>query len=88
MDSNTALIIANDSIAVLLKILLPILIAGLVTGIVISLFQALTQIQEPTLSFIPKIIVVFFVIFLTLNYIGEVMFDYSEMIASSIIHLK
>jgi flagellar biosynthetic protein FliQ len=49
--------IAVQALTVTLKISMPFLLAGLVVGLVISVFQAVTQIQEATLSFIPKILV-------------------------------
>lgn len=52
-----------------LTISLPILGAGLVVGLVISLFQAVTQIQEQTLVFVPKIIVMVLVALLLLGWI-------------------
>lgn len=57
---NQIIEIARESVYVLLKVSLPILITTLVVGLIISLFQALTQIQEQTLVFIPKIISVMF----------------------------
>lgn len=53
-----------DALTMILKITLPILIVGLVVGLVVGIFQATTQIQEMTLSFIPKIIAIFLVIFI------------------------
>ena len=50
--------IANQAVRVTLLLSAPMLIGALVTGIVISIFQAVTQINEQTLSFIPKIIVI------------------------------
>ena len=47
-----------DATELALKVGLPLLLAGLVVGLVISVFQAITQIQEMTLSFIPKILAV------------------------------
>jgi flagellar biosynthetic protein FliQ len=49
--------IAVQALTVTLKISMPFLLAGLVVGLIISVFQAVTQIQEQTLSFIPKILV-------------------------------
>lgn len=51
--------ICRESIIVMLKIVGPILLVGLVVGIVISLVQTMTQIQEMTLTFIPKMLVIF-----------------------------
>lgn len=66
MESADVIEIARESIIVTLKISAPTMLAALVIGLVISLFQALTQIQEATLAFVPKVVVVFaaFVLFL------------------------
>lgn len=69
MDANDILDIAKDSIVVLLQISLPVMLVALVVGLIISLFQALTQIQEMTLSFVPKIIAVFLSLLLMLPFI-------------------
>ena len=61
MEPLEILQISKDAIFVLLKISLPIMLVALGVGLVISLFQALTQIQEVTLTFIPKIVAVLFV---------------------------
>jgi flagellar biosynthesis protein FliQ len=44
-----------DAIAIAMKVAVPMLLAGLVVGLVVSVFQAVTQIQEQTLAFIPKV---------------------------------
>lgn len=49
--------IVRDTLLIALKIAAPILLAGVVVGLVISIFQAVTSIQEQTLTFVPKIIV-------------------------------
>jgi flagellar biosynthetic protein FliQ len=56
MDQDTVVSIVTQTMEVGLKIALPILLTGLVVGLVISVFQAVTQIQEQTLSFIPKLL--------------------------------
>jgi flagellar biosynthesis protein FliQ len=53
-DSVTSLIV--DMMGVTIKIAAPMLLAGLIVGLAVSVFQAVTQIQEQTLSFIPKIL--------------------------------
>jgi len=58
MTYAAALSLGRDAIVVALLVCGPALILGLITGLVISIFQATTQIQEPTLTFIPKIVVV------------------------------
>ena len=55
--SDTAIIeIALRTMVVALKLSAPILVTSLVIGFVVSLFQSLTQIQEPTLAFVPKVV--------------------------------
>jgi flagellar biosynthetic protein FliQ len=61
MNEAEVIEICREAIWVMLKICGPILLTGLVVGVLISLFQAVTQIQEMTLSFIPKLVIVFVV---------------------------
>ena len=56
MDQNTVVNLASQLMTLALKIGGPVLLVGLVVGLVVSLFQAVTQIQEQTLTFIPKIV--------------------------------
>ncbi len=59
MDLGTIQEIGREAIYVLIFVSSPILIVSLVVGLIISLFQALTQIQEATLTFVPKIIAIY-----------------------------
>ncbi len=56
MNQDVVVSIVTQAMEVGLKVALPILLVGLVVGLVISVFQAVTQIQEQTLSFIPKVL--------------------------------
>lgn len=56
MSQDVVVSIVTHAMEVGLKVALPILLVGLVVGLVISVFQAVTQIQEQTLSFIPKVL--------------------------------
>jgi flagellar biosynthetic protein FliQ len=58
MTALDAIDIAREAIFVALKLGAPVLLLSLAVGLVVSLFQALTQIQETTLTFVPKIVVV------------------------------
>ena len=69
MDLGTISDISREAIYVLIIVSAPVLIVALVVGLVISLFQALTQIQETTLTFVPKIIAVYFSMILVLPFI-------------------
>ena len=59
MNEAQALDIAREAIYALLIVSSPLMLIGLVVGLVIAVFQALTQIQEVTLTFVPKIIIIF-----------------------------
>ena len=69
MDPNFIAEITKEAIFVLIKVSAPILAVSLGVGLVISLIQALTQIQEATLSFVPKLLAILFTLLLTANYI-------------------
>jgi flagellar biosynthetic protein FliQ len=64
---------ARESIWVLLQIVAPAMVTALVVGLSIGLLQALTQIQEMTLVFVPKIIAIFLVLLIALPFAGEAM---------------
>lgn len=79
MYENIVLGIANDAVVTVLIISAPILGAALLIGLLISIFQATTQLQEMTLVFVPKIIVVLLVIVIfgpwMLNVMTSYMYD-------------
>jgi flagellar biosynthetic protein FliQ len=56
MDQDTVVTLATQAMSLALKISLPLLGVGLLVGVVISIIQAVTQIQEQTLAFIPKVL--------------------------------
>lgn len=66
----------------------PVLLAGLAIGLIIALFQALTSIQEMTLVFVPKIIIIFIALVLMLPYMINHMMDFGELIFDKIIALE
>lgn len=76
MDGNEVLDIGRDAIYILLIISAPVMIVSMVVGLVIALFQALTQIQEATLTFVPKIVAIFLVLMLTLPFMGSKLNDF------------
>jgi flagellar biosynthesis protein FliQ len=56
MNQDVVINLVMQAVTVAMKVALPILLAGLVVGLLVSIFQAVTQIQEMTLTFIPKIL--------------------------------
>ncbi|WP_127143273.1 flagellar biosynthesis protein FliQ [Pelagibacterium montanilacus] len=85
MTGAETLDIARDGIWVLIVVSAPMMIVGLVVGVVIALFQALTQIQEMTLVFVPKIIAIFFTMMIVLPFLGATMAGYMDRVVDLII---
>lgn len=77
--------IGRDAFWVILKAGGPILFAGLVVGLLIALFQALTSIQEMTLTFVPKIVVIFFAIILFLPFMMSTVIEFGNHIFDNIV---
>jgi len=87
MVSTEVIQIAREAIFVALKIAGPTMIIALLVGLVISLVQALTQIQEMTLAFVPKIIVIFFTILLFLPFMLSTLTTFTEDLVVRIVGL-
>jgi len=85
MTGPAVLDIAREGIWVMILIAAPMMIAGLVVGVVIALFQALTQIQEMTLVFVPKILAIFVVMLIALPFMGATLGTYMMRLADMII---
>lgn len=77
MGMDQALDIGREAVMIALLISAPMLLTGLVVGLVLSLLQAVTQIQEQTLTFVPKIVAMAVAGVLFLPWIAQRMLDYS-----------
>lgn len=75
MDIDTLSSLMNDAIIMVLILSLPSIGLGLIIGFMISLFQALTQIQEQTLTFVPKMIIVMLMIMVTMPWMASQLID-------------
>lgn len=84
MTGPEVLDVARDAIITLVIVSAPLMVVGLVVGVVVSLFQALTQIQEMTLVFVPKIIAIFITMLLALPFMGDIMNGYVTRMAARI----
>jgi flagellar biosynthesis protein FliQ len=76
--------VARDTIETLLLVASPLMLVGLVVGVAISLLQALTQIQETTLVFVPKILAIFIAMLVALPFMADVMHGQMTRIAARI----
>jgi len=73
MTAADSIDFARSSILVLLEVIAPAMLTALIVGLGIGLLQALTQIQEMTLVFVPKIVAIFVVLLITLPFAGAAM---------------
>ena len=85
MTGPEVLDIARQGIWTLVIVAAPPMIVGLAVGVVIALFQALTQIQEMTLVFVPKILAIFLTLIVMLPFMGQAMNSYTALLADLII---
>lgn len=87
MTVNDFLDLSRDGITVLLLVVGPLMVVSLVVGLGIALFQALTQIQEMTLTFVPKIVATFVALILLLPFMISTLQGFMERIADRIVTL-
>ena len=85
MDVNDVLTVSREAMWVTLKLAGPMMVVGLVIGLAVSLFQALTQIQEMTLAFVPKIVATFAVFLLMLPFMVATMIGFTRELATRIV---
>ncbi len=76
-DESTVELV-RQALLITLKIAAPILLAGIVVGLIISLLQSVTSIQDQTLSFVPKIVVMIVVAAVLLPWIARRLVEYSQ----------
>lgn len=87
MDIEEAVRMGREALVVTMQLSLPLLAVGLVVGVFISIIQAATQIQEQTLTFIPKIIAVVATLFVLAPWLITVLVDYTERVILEMIKL-
>jgi len=85
MSGAEVLDVARDGILTFFKVGLPVMLIALAIGFVISLFQALTQIQEQTLVYVPKIVTTFIGLLLFMPFMSDAMQGYMMRIAARIV---
>lgn len=84
MSDGDVMTLASGAIWTTIRIGAPVLIVGLVVGLVVSIFQAVTQIQEQTLVFIPKIIAIVVVLAVAGPWMMSVMLSYTQDLFTNI----
>jgi flagellar biosynthetic protein FliQ len=85
MEPQLVMDIVRQSIMLMIKLAGPVMMAGLAVGLVIALLQALTQIQEMTLAFVPKIMIIFLMVFMFIPEMMAQMSAFMEILSDQII---
>tara|TARA_R110002095_G_scaffold193237_1_gene171383 strand:- start:2413 stop:2679 length:267 start_codon:yes stop_codon:yes gene_type:complete len=84
MDSATVLDLGREGLLIMLEVSGPVMLTAVVVGLVISIGQAVTQIQDQTISFVPKIIMMVLAILYTLPWITALLVEYSTNLITNI----
>jgi flagellar biosynthetic protein FliQ len=87
MNEAAVVEVGREALWVILKIAGPIMASGLVIGLLIALFQALTTIQEMTLTFVPKIIVIFTAVIIFLPWMMQTVTVFTQQLFDRMISL-
>lgn len=88
MDETEIIDFTREAIVLIIKISAPVMVVGLVVGVLISLVQALTQIQEMTLTFVPKMLAIFLTIFILFPTMTSLLIAFMEKIADKIVGMS
>lgn len=84
MTIDLAMALASDTLWAAAKVSAPVLIVALVVGLLISILQVATQIQEMTLTFVPKIIAVFFILVILGHWMLVVLTEFASNLIKNI----
>lgn len=87
MNATDVLEVSRQAVIVMLKVGAPILSMALLVGLAVALFQALTQIQEMTLSFVPKILVIFVSLLVLMPFMLSTMTAFGQSLMDRIVAL-
>lgn len=85
MTPAAAIDIARAGMMLMLTICGPLLLVSMIVGVAVSLFQALTQIQEQTLTFVPKLVAAGIALLVTLPMIGHALANFTAVVADRIV---
>ncbi len=85
MTAGEVLDIGAEAIWVMLAMAAPVMLIGLAVGVIIALLQALTQVQEMTLVFVPKIIAIFLALLVFLPLMGALLSAFMQTVADRIV---
>lgn len=84
MEEGLVIDITREAIMLMIQLATPVMVIGLLVGVAIALIQALTQIQEMTLSFVPKIVAIFLAIYFMLPGMAQSLIVFTQSLADRI----
>lgn len=85
MNETEIIDLVREAILLTIKVSAPVMVVGLVVGVSIALVQALTQIQEVTLVFVPKILAIFLALFFFFPMMTTLLIEFTKMLADRIV---
>lgn len=85
MSATDIMDISRQALIVLLQVGAPLMLLALIVGLIIALFQALTQVQEITLTFVPKILVMFLALIFLLPFMFQPLGTFTARLADQIV---
>jgi flagellar biosynthetic protein FliQ len=88
MEQADVIDLVRETIIITIQISAPIMLIGLFVGVIIALLQALTQIQEVTLVFVPKILAIFFAMFVLFPGMISILTSFSANLADRIVGIQ
>lgn len=88
MEPLEVIDVIREGIYVLMIVAAPVMLTSLAIGLIVSLFQALTQIQEATLTFVPKVVAMLLVLGLALPFMLQTLTDYTHKLTEKIVHIE
>ena len=86
MSEEAALSVIREGLMLVAKVAAPVLLLSMVIGIVIAIFQAATQINEQTITFVPKLVLVFIVLIVAGSWMITSLADFTEKVFSMMIY--
>lgn len=84
MEVPQVIDIGREAIWVLIKVSAPLMLTALIVGLAVSLLQALTQVQEMTLTFVPKILAMFLMLMLVMPFMVQELLDFGNELFTQI----
>ncbi len=88
MNQTEIIDVVRQSIIITMQISAPVMLIGLVVGVIVALFQALTQIQEMTLVFVPKILAIFVALFALLPFMTNTLIAFTRELMDRVVGIQ